>query len=120
VTVIVELTDVGVGLCDLQGDPEVTFLDDAGAAVEIPVQASSGEQFSGAPVTVEPGGHAYLTFLADTTGSCEPTGATVMVLAVQGAPNTTQVELGSTPFCPTSDDVPPLSYPVTQQPTTLT
>ncbi|TCL86029.1 MULTISPECIES: DUF4232 domain-containing protein [unclassified Rathayibacter] len=119
VTVIVELTDAGTGACVLQGTPEVTFLDDAGAPVDTVVQAGSGEQFSGEPVTVEPGGHAYLTFLTDTTGSCAPTAATVMVLAVPGAPGTTQVDLGSTSFCPTAVDLPPLSYPVTLEPTTL-
>ncbi|PPI19014.1 hypothetical protein C5D08_15295 [Rathayibacter sp. AY1B6] len=120
VTVIVELTDAGGGSCELQGTPQVTFLDAEGTQAAIAVQASSGEQFPGTPVEVDPGGHAYLTFLLDTTGSCVPTGAATMLIAVSGAPNTTRVELGSTTFCPTADDVPPLSYPVTPQPTTLT
>lgn len=120
VTVIVELTDAGSGSCELQGSPEATFLDAQGAPVPIAIQAGSGEQFPGTPVEVDPGGHAYLTFLTDTTGSCAPTGATVMVIAVPGAPNTTRVDLGSTSFCPTSDGLPPQTYPVTLQPTTPT
>lgn len=120
VTVIVELTDAGSGSCDLQGSPEATFLDAQGARVPIAVQAGSGEQFPGTPVEVDPGGHAYLSFLTDTTGSCGPTGATTMVIAVPGAPNNTRVDVGSTSFCPTSDDLPPQAYPVTLQPTTLT
>lgn len=120
VTVIVELTDAGSGSCELQGSPEVTLLDAQGAPAPIAIHAGSGEQFPGTPVEIDPGGHAYLTFLTDTTGSCAPTGATTLVIAVPGAPNTTRVDLGSTSFCPTSDDLPPQAYPVTLQPTTLT
>ena len=114
----VELTNAGTGSCTLQGNPTVTFLDSTGKPVQVELQAGSGEQFSGEPVTVASGGHAYLTFLAGTTGSCSPTGAARLVIGVSGAPNTTTADLGSTTFCSSGGD-PAQSYPVTDQPVGL-
>ncbi|THG30043.1 DUF4232 domain-containing protein [Naasia lichenicola] len=118
----VELTNSGDGDCVLQGNATTTALDAEGASTEYPILQTGGEQFSGDPVTVAPGGHAYIAvFLPEPAQfpDCAVADVASILFSVSGAPDPVSVDFADTQLCVETADSQALGFPVTAEPAEL-